>query len=139
MGTIIFCFQHHPKPSQLSSGRQSEFEAIVEGIEEDLTRSSDPGDVRIALEDGAEQIDNFIEGLEEAKQSLEDGLGHSTAQTENMEQTIRDLQDFKSEIDTLKDEIDMTEEHDPDEWADREWDSEARDKLAEAPEILVTA
>lgn len=137
--TLFWCSEHQPKESDLLTGRHAELAAIVEGLEEDVSYTNDPNDIRVALESADESLDTFIEDLEQAMQSLEDGFGHSTAQTENMAQTITDLQDWKADLSNLKDEIDTSEENDPDEHVDRDWDAEVREKLAEVPELQLTA
>lgn len=101
--TLWFCKDHNPKGSHLASGRTAELLTIVEGFEESIPGFENlySSDFQSAVGSLAEEIKDFTNEIEESAQAIEDGLGHATSQSENMNETVHELRAWGDEIEHL--------------------------------------
>lgn len=107
---IFFCKDHSPRMSDLSSGRQSEVHALIEGFDEEVTavrekvgkgNSEDARvDLKEAIETVASDIETLAEEIREGVSNIEQNFG-PTYQTEAMEETATELERWKGDIESL--------------------------------------
>jgi hypothetical protein len=71
-----------------------DFEQAIEGVES-------PEDVTSALEDAATAIEEIAEEKREGAQNIEEGFGHPTSASEELEQTADSLSDWATEIEQV--------------------------------------
>ena len=132
--TLYWCREHKPKASDLASGRTQELMQLTEGLEEDLAQAEgDPEAVKSALESAESIIETFVEEIRGGAESMEEGFGHSTTQTENMAETADNLEVWGQGLTSLASEINVES---PDE--ERDYTAEAYEQLSEAPELNLT-
>lgn len=133
--TLIFCSEHNPRTSHLLSGRNAELAEIVESIEDSLDGIEENADIESALESAVSDIEEFSSNIRESAENMEMGFGHSTAQTEAMNETANELEEWVSNIESLIEEAKYASESDDDE---RDFVSEIRDTLGEQPDLNLT-
>ena len=155
---LIWCAAHYPKPSDLASGRTAELMAIVEDASEGITTAGNQGEprdrlesLRDALGDASSDIEGMADEIGGGADNIEEGFGHSTAQSEAMSEARDNLQSWQQTIDDIHDEIetalnestvqDYTEEQDDEEQDDiteeqvDDFFSRAETAIAEEPAI----
>ena len=127
--TLNFCADHHPRPSHLLSGRSAELAEVVESAEGWLERvERGEEELAVALDSIKEDIGNFAADIRESAENMEEGFGHSTAQTEAMSGTADTLEEWAErfgELDEESDDIESVIE-------------EARELIAEEPTLELT-
>ena len=130
---IVFCQEHNPRSSDLLSGRSAELAEIVENIEDGLLLAEQDKDaVQSALESAGDEIESFAESVRESGTNIEEGLGHSTMQSDSMSETADALDEWGRQLTELGEEV---EDEDDDE---RDFAQEARDIMGEQPELNLT-
>ena len=78
---VHFCYQHHPRPSELVGGKLSEACALQDGLQDDLAgfldESLDMGSLKAALEAAAEEAENLAVQYNEADANIEEHFSSS--------------------------------------------------------------
>ena len=159
-----FCHQCSPRPSHFLSGRARQLAEICETFEDNANQAWLP-DLKEALTTLAEDINGLADDIQDSADSITDGMGHSTAQSDAMEETARDLQDWADALTAHAEDCPDTreadcEEHgqvaitdkgqcpqcqaillpDPDEMTDaeQEWFEEGYNLARQCPELNLT-
>ena len=99
--SIIFCGEHSPSPSHFLSGREAELAQIIEAFEDTLNNVSEDDEIKDVVESSLEEIEEFASSLRDGADNMEAGFGHATAQSENMSQSADDLDEWRSELESL--------------------------------------
>ena len=99
---VFFCRNHHPRGSDLLSGRAADLARIIEGYDDAVLKleaeQDHLPDLQTALSDAAGEIEQMADEIRDSAQSLEDGFGHPTAQSEAMNETANELEQWKERI-----------------------------------------
>ena len=93
---LIWCREHFPKQSDLLSGRASDFARITEGFDE-AKKDSLTG-MQSALSNLSEDIREFAQDIKDSADSIEQGFGHPTAQSESMSNTADELEQWADRL-----------------------------------------
>lgn len=123
----------------------SSLSAQVARIEHDATNAvggcEDPSDVEALLNDAAESIRELAEQKRESAGNIEDGFGHATYQSEELEQQADDLDGWADEVEDAEvpDQDDFLDEDDVDcdecqgtgQVDNPDWDEDDEDSEAE--------
>ena len=139
---LIFCKDHRPRQSHLLSGRSAELAQITEGFDDSVRqlnqhdRDSLP-DVVTALNDAADEIDNMAGDIMGSAESLEEGFGHPTGQSEAMTETANELGVWAELIRARATEIDSADPDDEETTPD-DHISSAEEVMGEGPDLNLT-
>ena len=128
---LIFCKDHHPRPSHLASGRAAELAEILEVFEDDDKDTlSDAVDALSALADGAQAL---AEDIDQSADNIDEAFDYSP-QAEAMHDTANELTEWADRINEAAEELRRSSE---DELGD-DWFDAARDIVDEVPELDLT-
>lgn len=87
---------------EYSSSLSARIAQIQDAFQTDMAGTIEsPEDVTAALEAAAEAIRELAEEKRESASSIEDGFGHATYQSEELEQTADDLESWADEIENV--------------------------------------
>lgn len=86
---------------EYSSSLSARIAQIQDAFSIDLSGVESPDDVTAALQAAAEAIRELAEEKRESASSIEDGFGHATYQSEELEQTADDLESWADEIENV--------------------------------------
>ena len=135
--TAYWCYRHNPKYSDTLSGRSQDLAIIQEDFDEAMSKSSgEPSDgfvdITQALEDGANSVEEMGEDIRLSAESIEDGFGHSTAQSEAMTETADEFDTWASEIRDVAARADEFEKTDD---GLAEYTTEAEEVMQQTPDL----
>ena len=128
---LNFCFKHDPRPSHRLSGRAAELQQIIEDAEDALAAPETVKDVADALRNAAEEAEMLADDIRTSAQSIEDGFGHETPQTESMNEAAENIDEWVEKLRDVAQEI-----HDEDNQDDEEAEAENQDQQRENPTTL---
>lgn len=89
------------KQSELSSSKMSGVYAAQEMLDEQIINCESVEDLQALAGDLAEMIRDVANEYEESARNIEDGFGHSTSMSEDLEQRANDLNSWADDIDNL--------------------------------------
>ena len=113
------------KQSELSSSKMADVYAAQEQCEDDLPGLDAVDDIRGLAEALAEQVRSVAEEYRESASNIEDGFGHPTFQSEELEQRADELESWADEIEGVDLEDEPPEcEGCPDCQPNEEWDED---------------
>ena len=139
---LIFCKDHQPRQSHLLSGKAADLAQITEGFDDSVgrlnqhDRASLP-DVVSALESAADDIDSMAEEIMGSAESLEQGFGHPTGQSEAMTETANGLGEWAEQIRAKATEIDGADPDDEETTPD-DYISSAEEVMGDEPDFNLT-
>lgn len=144
---LIFCHRHHPRGSDLLSGRAADLARITEDYDDQVNSiEATPGSlpqIAEALESAAEEVRRLAGEIRESAEAIQDGFGHSTAQSEAMTNTADELDEWADRMDQHKDDVagwsvdeDSTEEQNLEKV--QELFGDADSLMSEEPELQLT-
>lgn len=98
------------RQSELSSSKMAEIYALQEEIDQIAEGCETPDDLIAAASDAAEQVRQVAEEYREGASNIEDGFGHPTYQSEELEQKADELESWADEIESTDfDEFEASE------------------------------
>ena len=146
--TYNYCANHYPRRSELMSGRAAELEAIIENYDDDMKKCKayTQGTLKelvTILNTTQNDITSLADDIEDAATNIEDGFGHSTAQSEAMTDTASELHEWADSIQEVIDTIEVWEPEDPEDEDGTEKEIEdlfleAEMAINEQPELNLT-
>ena len=102
--TLFFCQDHHPRTSDTLSGRSAELAGITESYSDATVNcGEDKSDIetyKSALSDMAESVKGLAEEIKESAENMEQGFGHETQQTEAMNETATNLEEWGDNLES---------------------------------------
>lgn len=111
--TVFYCSQHSPKGSDLVGGKAGDLIRIGEDLDLSLSGAEALEDVESALESAVEEANQLAEELRESVSNIEDGFGHATMVSEELEERADALESWVSELESAKDEVSDMGEDEP--------------------------
>jgi hypothetical protein len=88
------------QPWDLSNSLSARLSQVSHDFEEAVQGASEPGDVEAALSDAAQAVRDIAEEKRESASNIEEGFGHSTSMSEELEQTAEALDSWADEIES---------------------------------------
>lgn len=139
-GTSIYCEKHHPRASEMTSGKTAALLAIGEGLEEGMKAAS-VEDLASALETAAGEAENLADEYQESADNIVEGFGHETFMSEELQEKadeVREWAEALSSAATEAGDLEVDESEKPEPPDQQSFDSEsAYDKAHEEWEAEV--
>jgi len=108
--TVFFCSEHSPKGSDLVGGKAGDLIRIGEDLEENLNGAETVEDIESALDTAVQEANDLADQLRESASNIEDGFGHATMMSEEIEGRADDIETWVGELESAKDDIGQEDE-----------------------------
>lgn len=139
--TLFWCADHHPRPSDLMSGRAAELTGLAESLDDGLAGVKD-GDIT-GIVDGLEDVDSvqdFYEELREAAENIEDAFNAAVPQSDVLNEAADAIEEWYERLAEVKGDAEMAVTEgstDPDIF--RELLEQANEAIGEVPDVEFSA
>ena len=120
--TVYFCYNHYPKPSDILSGKQSDYARMHEEFDDAVGNATSGDDLVAALTDLESAVTEMSEEYGDSASNIEDGFGHSTYQSEMMESNRDNLAAYADEINNAIADVENNDDDVDDDDEDNDYD-----------------
>ena len=108
--TVFFCSEHSPKGSDLVGGKAGDLLRIGEDLDDSLNGAETVEDIESALDTAVQEANDLAEQLAESASNIEDGFGHSTMMSEEIQGRADEIETWVGELESAKDDCQAEDE-----------------------------
>ena len=107
---VFYCSNHYPKGSDMVGGKAGDLMRIGEDLDDSLLGADTIEDIESALDTAMNDAEELAEELRQSVSNIEDGFGHTTMVSDELEERADAIESWGSELESAKDNLEGPED-----------------------------